>query len=231
MRIHKYFKGSMEYLGSVPQAKFVELFKDPSVGEAIIERLRNNEVLETETCIYKSSDFPTNQKIEYTIRYEDIKKTLKSKKLGGYGKMTFKDLLKNQATLVEGNDKEGYLYKYKETEVRHKESMENMIEEHAKVVCELLGISEPVQKAEPEKETISVITAITPKKSDVGNGNKIASGRLCGCGCGLPVKRYFLPGHDAVLFSRLKKEYLNGSEEALKELEKWGWQNRVLERQ
>lgn len=49
------------------------------------------------------------------------------------------------------------------------------------------------------------------------------TGRKCGCGCGAPVKRKFLPGHDAKLKSRLLKEARDGSGEAKRNLEEWGW--------
>lgn len=49
------------------------------------------------------------------------------------------------------------------------------------------------------------------------------NGRRCGCGCGKPVKRRFLPGHDAKLKSRLLKEARGGSEAAKRNLEENGW--------
>jgi hypothetical protein len=45
---------------------------------------------------------------------------------------------------------------------------------------------------------------------------------LCECGCGLPVRRRFLPGHDARLRSRLLREARAGVA-ARKELARLGW--------
>lgn len=53
------------------------------------------------------------------------------------------------------------------------------------------------------------------------------TGRVCGCGCGRPVKRRFLPGHDAKLKSRLVKEARDGSTAALDELRRYGWEHFV----
>lgn len=50
------------------------------------------------------------------------------------------------------------------------------------------------------------------------------TGRLCGCGCGHPVSRRFLPGHDAKLKSRLLREARAGSEEAKQSLRENGWE-------
>jgi Protein of unknown function (DUF429) len=49
-----------------------------------------------------------------------------------------------------------------------------------------------------------------------------ADPRLCECGCGSPVRRRFLPGHDARLRSRLLTEARTG-ETARRELERLGW--------
>jgi hypothetical protein len=46
--------------------------------------------------------------------------------------------------------------------------------------------------------------------------------RLCACGCGAPVRRRFLPGHDAILKSRLLREVRAG-EAAAGELRRLGW--------
>jgi hypothetical protein len=49
-----------------------------------------------------------------------------------------------------------------------------------------------------------------------------AAPRLCACGCGAPVRRRFLPGHDAILKSRLLHEVRAG-EAAAAELRRLGW--------
>jgi hypothetical protein len=49
------------------------------------------------------------------------------------------------------------------------------------------------------------------------------TGRKCRCGCGSPVKRRFLPGHDARLKSDLLKRARKGEEAAARELEELGW--------
>jgi predicted nuclease with RNAse H fold len=46
--------------------------------------------------------------------------------------------------------------------------------------------------------------------------------RLCACGCGSPVRRRFLPGHDARLKTRLVGQVRQG-EAARRELERLGW--------
>lgn len=51
---------------------------------------------------------------------------------------------------------------------------------------------------------------------------RVDTPRLCECGCGRPVRRRFLPGHDARLRSRLLKEARAGSA-ARKELARLGW--------
>lgn len=53
------------------------------------------------------------------------------------------------------------------------------------------------------------------------------TGRTCACGCGRPVRRRFLPGHDAKLKSRLVKEARSGSEAALQNLREHGWEHFV----
>jgi hypothetical protein len=52
-----------------------------------------------------------------------------------------------------------------------------------------------------------------------------AAPRLCACGCGAPVRRRFLPGHDAILKSRLLREVRVG-EAAAAELRRLGWARR-----
>jgi hypothetical protein len=49
-----------------------------------------------------------------------------------------------------------------------------------------------------------------------------AAPRLCACGCGAPVRRRFLPGHDAILKSRLLRSMRAGGE-ARDELRRLGW--------
>jgi hypothetical protein len=52
--------------------------------------------------------------------------------------------------------------------------------------------------------------------------------RLCECGCGRPVRRRFLPGHDARLRSRLVREARAGSA-ARRELHRLGWSHLLRE--
>ena len=49
-----------------------------------------------------------------------------------------------------------------------------------------------------------------------------AAPRLCECGCGEPVRRRFLPGHDAILKSRLVRQARAG-DAAWRELQRLGW--------
>ena len=49
-----------------------------------------------------------------------------------------------------------------------------------------------------------------------------AAPRLCECGCGAPVRRRFLPGHDAILKSRLLRAARAG-DVASRELRRLGW--------
>jgi hypothetical protein len=55
-----------------------------------------------------------------------------------------------------------------------------------------------------------------------GGSPRSAEARLCECGCGAPVRRRFLPGHDARLKSRLLKD-LRAGESAARELARLGW--------
>jgi len=49
-----------------------------------------------------------------------------------------------------------------------------------------------------------------------------APSRLCECGCLRPVRRRFLPGHDAILKSRLLRE-MRAGDQARRRLEDLGW--------
>jgi hypothetical protein len=49
-----------------------------------------------------------------------------------------------------------------------------------------------------------------------------AAPRLCECGCGAPVRRRFLPGHDAILKARLLRAMREG-DAARAEMERLGW--------
>jgi predicted nuclease with RNAse H fold len=55
-----------------------------------------------------------------------------------------------------------------------------------------------------------------------GGSPRSAEARVCECGCGAPVRRRFLPGHDARLKSRLLKD-LRAGESAARELARLGW--------
>jgi len=58
-----------------------------------------------------------------------------------------------------------------------------------------------------------------------GNLAEMTSPRQCECGCGSPVRRRFLPGHDAILKSRLLRDLRAGGA-ARRELERRGWDHR-----
>src|SRR2546425_10342473 len=47
--------------------------------------------------------------------------------------------------------------------------------------------------------------------------------RQCECGCGGPTKSRFMPGHDARLFSRLRRDARQGDQAARDRLERLGW--------
>src|ERR1700674_404355 len=49
------------------------------------------------------------------------------------------------------------------------------------------------------------------------------TGHTCGCGCGAPARRRYLPGHDAKHKSRLLAEMRAGSTFAADELQRLGW--------
>jgi predicted nuclease with RNAse H fold len=49
------------------------------------------------------------------------------------------------------------------------------------------------------------------------------TGHPCGCGCGAPARRRYLPGHDAKHKSRLLGEMRAGSTSAADELQRLGW--------
>jgi len=59
-------------------------------------------------------------------------------------------------------------------------------------------------------------------RCDPPGGRPPRTARMCECGCGRPVRRRFLPGHDAKLLSRLLAEARAG-EDARKELIRLGW--------
>jgi hypothetical protein len=59
-----------------------------------------------------------------------------------------------------------------------------------------------------------------------GPGQTAVTARLCECGCGLPVRRRFLPGHGSKLKSRLLSEARAG-EAARLELLRLGWSHLV----
>ena len=46
---------------------------------------------------------------------------------------------------------------------------------------------------------------------------------LCGCGCGVPVRHRYLPGHDAKHKSKLFRDMRNGDGAAAEELRRLGW--------
>jgi uncharacterized protein DUF429 len=66
-----------------------------------------------------------------------------------------------------------------------------------------------------------------PPDTPIHPASRVDRANLCECGCGLAVRRRFLPGHDARLRSRLLKEARSGMA-ARKELARLGW-NRALE--
>jgi hypothetical protein len=54
-------------------------------------------------------------------------------------------------------------------------------------------------------------------------GSPAQSSGLCGCGCGAPVSRRFLPGHDAKLKSRLLRAARLGDTAAEQQLRQLDW--------
>ena len=66
-----------------------------------------------------------------------------------------------------------------------------------------------------------------PPDTPIHAAGRVGTPRLCECGCGGPVQRRFLPGHDAKLRSRLVKEARAGWA-ARRELARLGW-TRALE--
>ncbi len=77
-----------------------------------------------------------------------------------------------------------------------------LTEKHAKKIVEYLGINKT-------------------KKSTTKN-----TGNVCECGCGQFARRgrKFLPGHDAKLKSKLRKEAKAGSDFAIEELKRHKWE-------
>jgi hypothetical protein len=61
-----------------------------------------------------------------------------------------------------------------------------------------------------------------PPDTPIHPERRVQTPRLCECGCGRPVRRRFLPGHDAKLRSRLLNEARAGLA-ARKELARLGW--------
>lgn len=64
-----------------------------------------------------------------------------------------------------------------------------------------------------------------PPDGDIRPAAASPAPRLCECGCGEPVRRRFLPGHDAKLKSRLLLQARAG-ERARRELMRLGWKER-----
>jgi hypothetical protein len=67
----------------------------------------------------------------------------------------------------------------------------------------------------------------SPPDAPIHPAGRVDRPRLCECGCGVAVRRRFLPGHDARLRSRLVKEARAGLA-ARRELARLGW-SRALE--
>lgn len=67
-----------------------------------------------------------------------------------------------------------------------------------------------------------------PPEAGVKEAHAAEAPRLCECGCGEPVKRRFLPGHDSKLKSRLLAEARIG-DAARRELERLGWSHLLKE--
>jgi hypothetical protein len=67
-----------------------------------------------------------------------------------------------------------------------------------------------------------------PPDAGVRPAHPAAAPRLCACGCGEPVRRRFLPGHDAKLRSRLLAQARAG-DAAWAELRRLGWTDRTSE--
>jgi hypothetical protein len=61
-----------------------------------------------------------------------------------------------------------------------------------------------------------------PPDAPLHPAGRVDTPRLCECGCGVPVRRRFLPGHDSRLRSRLVKQAKDGHA-ARKELARLGW--------
>jgi hypothetical protein len=59
-----------------------------------------------------------------------------------------------------------------------------------------------------------------------GSVQEPAAPRLCECGCGGPVRRRFLPGHDTKLRSRLLRD-LRAGQAASRELARLGWRGSI----
>lgn len=69
--------------------------------------------------------------------------------------------------------------------------------------------------------------AETPVGQNTPVPSRPPTGRKCRCGCGSPVARRFLPGHDAKLKSYLVKEARAGRAAARAELRELGWEHFV----
>src|SRR6266498_3032490 len=81
---------------------------------------------------------------------------------------------------------------------------------------EIAGIVLPVHRLEDHYRRCA------PPDTPLHAAGRVDTPRLCECGCGHPVRRRFLPGHDARLRSRLLVEARVGMR-ARKELARLGW--------
>lgn len=70
------------------------------------------------------------------------------------------------------------------------------------------------------------VTPTTPVRAATSSGTHLDQAVTvghCGCGCGSPVRRRFLPGHDAKLKSALLTSWRSGDPEAGRRLGELGW--------
>lgn len=133
-----------------------------------------------------------------------------------FSKTDFKSLLKSKATIRHGS-KGGEHYRHNDYTISSVCKFDNLTQEQAETLCEILKISIVEKPVIAPGETAPITLEIPISALEI---------RLCPCGCGIPLKKgsKFKPGHDAKLRSRLIKEYKeNKSKLALEELRKWSW--------
>ena len=75
----------------------------------------------------------------------------------------------------------------------------------------------------PVRSSVALPRIVTPSDSSTPSRKVLSLSGECGCGCGAPVRRRFLPGHDAKLKSQLLADWRQGDLAAKARLGELRW--------